>query len=120
MCAIGNALARVRVVDGRALNRAAVAGPEGSVGERTVLEQTVFVRGHAVANLLGDRGGAALERLEAIKLRDRNRVHDPLQQLPGRNDPNILLLLSPVEELVDHVDRAVRDGSTRDGGLNIE
>ena len=42
-----------------------------------------------------------------MELRERDQVHDPLQQLPGPSDPDVLLLLDPVKELADHVDCAV-------------
>lgn len=93
----------------------AYAGEEGEVGERAVIEQTVFVLRDAVTNLLGrvDCWGRALEAVEVVELRRWHRVAHPVQKLLVRDDPNILLLLCPVQKLVHHFDGRVRRSDTR-------
>lgn len=59
------------------------AGVEGEVGERAVAQQASLVRRHAVTDLVADLRRRALERAEAVQLRDGCRVLNPIEQLFG-------------------------------------
>jgi hypothetical protein len=47
---------------------------------------------------------ATLERLDSAKLRDRDRMANPVKKLFHRDDPDIWLLLGPVEEVIHALD----------------
>ena len=61
------------------------ASEEGKVRERAVTQETGFVLGNTVADLLArvDLGGRASEGRQVIQLRSGNRVADPVEQLTG-------------------------------------
>ena len=99
------------------------------------LEPRLLVR-HAIADVLVDRRRRALERADAVELGDRLRVAHPSQKLLVGHDPDctayepgstawyysrtIILLLSPVEEGVDHVDYALRRLDTGVVGCDMD
>ena len=74
------------------------ASVEGEVRECAVVEQAVFVLRDTIADLHGrvDLWRRALEAVERVELRGWHRVAHPVQKLQVRNDPYVLLLLSPV------------------------
>lgn len=126
-------LSRVGIFDGRRSNRASVACnrteaqesarreergfdeesktrprtcEEREVVERTSLKQSIFVTSHSIADLgiVRKDGSRALESWGVVELGDGNRISNPGKKLLVRDDPDVGLSLSPVEELVDHVD----------------
>jgi hypothetical protein len=95
------------------------ASEEREVGEVTLLQETRLILRNTIAYLkrrINLRSGA-LQRLEGIELRDRHGVLDPSKKLLVRNDPNILLLLDPIQELIYHLDSAIGWANTRISGL---
>jgi hypothetical protein len=81
-------LGRVRVRRARLLGRAAVAGHEGEVGEAAVLEETLLLVRHAVADVVLDVRGRALEAVEVVEVGDLRRALHPLEQLLIGDDPD--------------------------------
>lgn len=74
------------------------------VREVTLGEQTSFVCGDTVADVLRNTGSGASQGGDGIELTDGDRVLDPGQHLLVGHDPDVRHLLGPIEEFVDHVD----------------
>lgn len=56
--------------------------------------------------IVRERGRRALERVALAEIGNRLGVPHPIEELPAADDPDVVLRLSPVEEVVDEFDQA--------------